>query len=252
MGLSYRMGIFLGAVLCVFIYFGNPKTTRLPDSPQAISTVQKQLDKLSPEDRQLVVDYIKRANGTVLPEQFADPDDPLTARTFSDAIKLQRKFNLKQAADKGRAKQLANTRESAFEPLREVLQVELLKREIVTVDQFLGRQPVPGQATNDRKVLVTTLRFSNYENESITYFSGTVEIRTRADPDSFLNVVHCYVEHHTVIPGSMTVDLDCGSANRPAGSFEETFAYLPERDLILSWAPRKIVLHSGKTLESGF
>src|SRR6188768_385636 len=148
----------LAAALAVSACSRDPRTTRLPLDLAEIPKIQPQLDKLPAEERELVLAYLQRSKGDVLPAKFADPDAPLTARTFAEAIKLQREWKVKFAKENERIEALAEAREEAYEPLRRAISATLLKREILTADEASGRQPTPGRALNNNEVLVVTYR----------------------------------------------------------------------------------------------
>ena len=156
-----RIGIALVLVAGVAACSRNPLATPLPLNLADIPKIQPQLDRLTAEERELVLGYLNRSKGDVLPAKFADPDAPLTARTFAEAIKLQREFNASQSVDDARMDLLRAARETGMEPLRKALSVELLKREILTADQVTGREPRQGQALNNTPTLVTTWRLRN-------------------------------------------------------------------------------------------
>ncbi|MEW5838941.1 MAG: hypothetical protein AB1717_08935 [Pseudomonadota bacterium] len=75
----------------------DPYNTRLPWRFSDMHQVQKQLDRLPIKDQQRVISYMHRSNGDRLPAQFGDPDNPLTAETFKEAIKLEQAYQAKQA-----------------------------------------------------------------------------------------------------------------------------------------------------------
>lgn len=70
----------------------DPHRTLLPIGSTDLSSVRPQLEALPDSERVLVLEYVRRSGGDVLPPKLADPDEPLTARTFADAIALQRRF----------------------------------------------------------------------------------------------------------------------------------------------------------------
>jgi hypothetical protein len=228
----------------------NPMGTALPLNLADIPKIQAQLDKLKPEERELVLAYLDRSKGDVLPAKFADPDAPLTARTFAEAIKLQREFNAKMAVQDAAASVRRGARADAMAPLREALDIELLRREIATADSVSGRTPRPGQAINDRPVLVTTYRLRNTTAETITRLRASVTVRTQADPRSLMGAASCYIEHSEPISGGMTAEVRCGNANHSVGSAQKEFVDMPESTLVLGWEPKYIEFATGKVLKS--
>ena len=228
----------------------NPLATSLPLDVADIPKIQPQLDKLSSENRELVLAYLRRSKGDVLPAKFADPDEPLTARTFAEAIKLQREFNIKQAVVNARVDSLREARESGFEPLRKALSVELLKREILTADEVSGREPRQGQALNTTPTLVTTWRLLNASGDTITHFSGSVTVRTEADPTSLMGLARCYFNRSEPIPIGQAAEIRCGNPNTRAGDADKDFVSMPESSLLLTWEPETITLAGGKVMKA--
>ena len=228
----------------------DPRSTRLPLDVADIPKIQKQLDKLPAEESALVLAYLKRSKGDVLPAKFADPDAPLTARTFAEAIKLQREWNVKFAAETEQADSRREAREEAYEPLRRTLSVTLAKREIVTHDQATGRPLTPGVALNNREVMVVTYRLQNRSSETITRATGSVAIRTEADPNSLLGIASCWIDHKEPIGGGQSVEVRCANVNHRVGDSQKEFVDMSESKLILTWEPKTIELAMGKVLRS--
>ncbi len=56
-------------LIALVIYGRDPYRTKLPFGSTDLSSVEKQLARLSPEDRKLVEDYVKRSKGDVLPAE---------------------------------------------------------------------------------------------------------------------------------------------------------------------------------------
>lgn len=244
----------LGAVTALLILSvacsRDPHDTRLPMDLKDIAKVQPQLDKLPNDERQLLLDYLTRSKGDVLPAQFADPDAPLTARTFGEAIKLQREFKAKQAVEITRMEELHASREAAMEPLRKVLQVGLIKREIQTYYQVTGRHPAAGQAFNDKPVLVVTFLLSNTGGETITGVSGSATLRSVSDPKSLLGLFSCFITYDLpIVPGD-SIPIRCFNPNLSANPANEEFVSMPEYSLLLTWEPKSVALAGGEVLKS--
>lgn len=215
-----------------------------------IATVQPQLDKMPADERQLVLDYLNRSKGDVLLKSLADPDAPLTARTFGEAIKLQREFNAKHAVETAKMDALRAGREAAMEPLRQALQIDLVQREILPADQVSGRQPAPGQAINDKPVLVTTYRLRNTSVETITQVSGSVTVRAVADPGSLMGLDSCFISRTDSIEAGQSIEMRCGNLAKRASAVDENYVAMPDSSVVLNWEPQSITFASGKVLKS--
>lgn len=215
----------------------DPHATALPTGEAGLARVQAQLDQLPPKEQELVVAYLRRSKGTVLPARLADPDAPFTARTFGEAIRLQRDFEVRQAAENAKVAELRAAREAALEPLRRALSVELVNREILTEDQVRGRQPTRGVALRNTPILVTTYRLRNRSAETMTRVSGTITVRTKLDPASPKGLQGCYFEHTSPIPAGEAALVRCGDLNKRAGEADEVFVQMPESSLVVAWDP---------------
>ncbi|MDD2815705.1 MAG: hypothetical protein PHP00_08200 [Thiotrichaceae bacterium] len=68
---------------------------------------------------------------------MADPDEPFTASTVSEAIELQKIFLVKEKQGETSAQERRVIRDKALAPLRAALSVTLEKREIMPRAQFV-------------------------------------------------------------------------------------------------------------------
>jgi hypothetical protein len=73
----------------------NPLNTHLPLSNAEMAALTAELDALEPEERRLVLAYMQRSNGDRVPAMVGDPDAPLTASTFGEAVELQKAYETK-------------------------------------------------------------------------------------------------------------------------------------------------------------
>jgi hypothetical protein len=235
--IACRIALAASLAVAVAACSRDPYATGLPSREADLPQVQSQLDKLSPEERELVAGYLRRSKGTVLPAHLADPDDPLTARTLGEAIRLQRDFNVKKVAEDAKVEELRKAREAKLEPLRRALSVELVKREILTEDQVLGREPTPGVALRNTPILITTYRLHNKSAETMTRASGNVKVRTTLFPESSASIQECFFDHREPIPAGEAAQVRCGNIRKRAGTAEEEFVAMPESSLIVTWEP---------------
>jgi hypothetical protein len=249
--LARRRGIAIAAslIVCAAACSPDPHATRLPTDPKDVAKVQPQLNRLPPDERQLVLDYLARSQGTVLPTHLADPDAPLTAATFGEAIKLQRKYAFKHAADTATMEKVRAAREAGFQPLRKALQVELVQREILPFDQVSGRQPMPGQAINDKPVLVNTFRLRNTSAETITQAAGSVKVRAVSDPAALTTLADCYITRGEPIEAGQSVEMRCANLAVRASAADQEYVAMPGSTLVLTWEPQSITFASGTVLK---
>jgi hypothetical protein len=244
---------FLFAGYGLFMVANDPYRTALPMEVDDLSPIAPQLAKLPTEDRDLVLEYLKRSNGDVLPAQFADPDNPLTARTFREAIALQKVHRVKMVAERGRMQALEAKRDARLKPLRDALGLKLVKRELLSeaeiyatpqVDEWGRAKPVvvPPDA---RKVPVLTYRLTNRSARAITGFKGSAEI-----PGDFLPLMECWIdETRTLAPGEYH-DARCGDVSKIPSAQQVAFVTLPAAQVVLRWYPAEVRFADGDVLKA--
>jgi hypothetical protein len=237
----------LAALLVLVAAACSPHDTRLPFKLADIPKVQKQLDKLPAEERQLVLDYLKRSKGDVVPEKYADPDQPFTARTFGEAIALQRAWRAKHPADAIDRAAAQAAREAAMEPMRRALGIGIARREIVLREQAGGLPRVAGSA-DEKQVLVTTYWLRNASNDAITHFSGQVTVRVASDAASPIGVQRCSFNRGDELPPGESIEVRCGELGKEVTDADRMYVELPASALALTWEPRSITFASGRTM----
>jgi hypothetical protein len=238
----------LAAVLLLAAAACSPHDTRLPFKLEDIPKVQKQLDKLPAEERQLVLDYLKRSKGDVVPAKYADPDQPFTARTFGEAIELQRAWRVKHPAEAvDRAKAQA-AREAAMEPLRRTLGIGIARREIVLREQAAGLPRAAGGSGDEKQVLVTTYWLRNASSDAITHFSGLVTVRVASGAASPVGEQRCSFNRGDELPPGESIEVRCGELGREVTDADRMYVELPASALAITWEPRSITFASGRTM----
>jgi hypothetical protein len=248
MSLSTRLLIVAGLILAVAVYgaMRAPYGTRLPLDVDDLSEIQPQLDRLGERERELVLGYLKRSNGDVLPASMADPDAPFTARTFGEAIELQERFLREQAGRDAIQAQQRAERDRAFGPLREALELRLSRRELLTQDEALGIANTTGakRADDGSRVLVVTYQLVNLTSRDIATAKGAVDLfdangKRRA---------HCWIDQTDRIEPFARADVRCGNAMRNADAADREFVALPADQLSLVWEPELVAFADGSTL----
>lgn len=255
MDLSNRQWALIGVIvlaICIWGWRHGPYATPLPWDVADLSEIQPQLAKLNEEERQLVLDYLKRSNGDVLPAAMADPDEPLTARTFGEAIELQREWRKQEAVHMDEAKQRRAARDALLQPLREALSADMVKRELLTHEQLYGPPSAQSgkdgravvRALDERVTLVVTYRLWNTSRQGITAATGSISIRNAADEE----LTGCWIDHREVLAAGASVDIRCGKPNEEAGAAARDFLTLPASQYSLIWEPRSITFDDGRVL----
>ncbi|GMV28273.1 MAG: hypothetical protein AMXMBFR59_03980 [Rhodanobacteraceae bacterium] len=248
MSLSTRLLIVAALMVALGLYgaLRKPYGTVLPLDVDDLTEIQPQLDRLSANERELVLGYLRRSDGDVLPASMADPDAPLTARTFGEAIELQTKFLREQGEREAVQARREIERDHAFEPLREALELRLVKRELLTQDEIIGAAAAGGakQADNGQRVLVVTWRLVNTSGREIVSAKGAAEIRDEQGERR----TQCWIEQMDRIEPFGRVDVRCGNAMRTAGAGERALVDLPVEQIRLRWEPAEVVFADGSRL----
>lgn len=246
--------ILAGAVFLLYRRTSDPHATVLPFGTTDLSKVQKQMAKLPAEERALVEAYVKRSRGDVLPPKFADPDVPLTARTFGEAIVLQRDWSAKMKVMEARAAELRAERDAKLAPLRAVVDASVVKAEIITRNEYQARRnPSFSQQpyTVDKSLtFITLIRVENRGAESIAVLRGSLQAR---DSEAYLPLDLCWIDHNAsepIRPGAY-VELTCGHDYRGASEQQQAFVNNPEGRFRVEWEPRYVKFANGRELNAG-
>ncbi len=254
---SFRFWMVVLALIAIGggIWSRSPYNTALPLEVADLSPIQPALDKLPKADRDLVVDYLRRSNGDVLPAAFADPEAPFTARTFREAIALQKDFLIKQGERDVAADAMRQQRDAKMAPLRKVTSVRVMKREVLSGDAIYGLPAQPPSTAiksaraeaDGNKVLVVTYRLQNTSPRAMTSVKGTVAVRDAARDE----VAHCFIDHGERIDPGSSVDVRCGQPNLQASAADIAFTAAPMGRYNIEWAPSELTYADGTRIASG-
>jgi hypothetical protein len=255
MSLGRIFTILIGiAIVFALVHYGrDPQRARLPFGSTDLSSVESALRRLPAEERSLVEAYVKRSNGDVLLPSMADPDDPLTARTFGEAIVLQRKWNEHMRAQEAVAATRAAERDRAMAPLREAVSARVSRREILTRDELNERQS-PGYLQRAHRVdsdpvFVITVAIDNHTDADIVALQGSLQARDR---DAYLPLDLCWVDlnEQRTISAHARSEIICAHPHRNAGPNEREFVADPPGRFTVTWEPKLVRMADGKVLES--
>lgn len=231
----------------------DPHDTKLPFGTTDLGSVQKALAKLPGDERALVEDYVKRSRGDVLPTKLADPDEPLTARTFAEAIELQRAWEAKKKVLDARIAELNAQREARLAPLRAVVRASIVKAEIITRNEYQARsnpqfyqQPY---RVDTSPTFITRIRVQNLGNEPIVELQGSLQA---SDNQAYLPMDLCWIDlgSDQTIPTAGTLEFNCGHDYRGASQQHRDFVERPEGRYEVKWEPKYVKLASGQELKS--
>lgn len=245
--------LLVGGTFMLYRWHSDSYSTQLPLSTD-LSKLQKQLAKLPADERALVEAYVKRSRGDVLPARFADPDEPLTARTFREAIELQRTWNAKMKVAEARAAEARAQREAKLAPLRAVVHAGVVKAEIITRNEYQAlRNPNFYQQpyrVDKSPTFITVIRVENRGDDTIVAMRGSLQAR---DSEQYLPMDLCWIslnDSRPIAPGGH-VELTCGHDHRGAGPQQEAFVNNREERFRVVWEPRYVKFASGRVLDTG-
>jgi len=262
MSIGRILGVLLGVVI---VFYGarwlrDPHRTALPFGSTDLSSVQGALGRLPADERTLVESYVRRSNGDVLPPKFADPDNPLTARTFGEAIALEKSWQEKMRKQQAIADARAAERDAAMAPLRAAVSARVAKSEVLTRDEFDARMMAgaaqsgasgakAGHRSDDSGVFVVTVAIDNHSDADIVALQGSLEAKDR---DNYLPLDLCWVDlnEQRTIHAHSNLEIQCANRNFIAGPNQRAFVADPPGRFEVVWKPRRVSLSDGKVLDS--
>jgi hypothetical protein len=242
----------IGIAVYVFYRTNDPHRTSLPGTSD-LTTVQKELAKLPKEERALVEGYVKRSRGDVLTPKFADPDTPLTARTFGEAIQLQRTWEAKMKAGEARVAEARSRQEAKLDPLRAVVNASVVQAEVITRNEYQARTDPSFHQRSHRvdnsPTFIISIRVDNLSNEFIVAVRGSLQAR---DSEAYLPLDLCWIDLRDdgrPIPPQGFRDVVCGHGQRGASKQHEDFVSNPKGRFRVEWEPKYIKFGNGRILE---
>ncbi|HEV8694185.1 MAG TPA: hypothetical protein VGQ93_08405 [Lysobacter sp.] len=186
---------------------------------------------------------------------MADPDEPFTARTFGQAIELEKQWQVKRSEQEAVAAARAAQRDRAMAPLREVVAAHVARREIVSPDEAYGitaQTSAAKQAGPDRDptTFVVTVAIDNLGNEDIVALQGSLKAKDR---DNYLPLDLCWIDtsEQQRIPAHGHTEIRCGNPNRHIDANERAFVENRSGRFTEVWEPRSVRFASGRTFQSG-
>lgn len=242
------------AVFMFLQWKSDPYSTLLPVGSTDLTPVREALAKLPPDERELVEAYVKRSRGDVLPAQFADPDAPLTARTFREAIELQRAWVARMKVVEADREKLNAQREARLAPLRALVQASVVEAEIVTRNEYQARKNPdfnkrPYKVDNSPAFIIL-IRVQNLGDEPIVALRGSLQAH---DSQAYLPMDICWIDigsGREIQPGGY-LELPCGHDYRGASEQNKAFVNNPEGRFRVVWEPRYVKFADGRELDSG-
>lgn len=250
--------ILIGSALVALLAFGarcsrDPLRTALPFGSTDLSAVDAQLARLEAEDRARVEAYVKRSNGDYLPAGMGDPDMPFTARTFAEAIELEKQWEARMAQEAVAQQGRDAERERALAPLRQIVSADIVR---AAIEPGSGAAHAPGSAAKrvaspDRgspERMRLSLRIRNRSAEDVVQLAGTLRARDRDQP---LSLSLCYFEISAQQPlkAHEVREFDC-LQQRAISEQERAFVAGAPGRFTVEWLPRELTLAGGRRLQS--
>lgn len=229
----------------------DPHRTALPFGSTDLSSVQAALQRLPEDERALVEAYVERSNGDVLPPAFADPDDPLTARTFGEAIELQRAWNLRRAAEDVRVGELHEARQAKLQPLRALVGARVVQARISAASDRAPAPPgVATAAVDSTPHFETRIAIDNRGDSVVVGLRGSLRARDR---DEHLPLDLCYIElgSDRPLPAGGRIEVVCRHTRRGITPQQQAFVDAPPGRFTVEWEPRHIRFEDGREIDSG-
>jgi hypothetical protein len=246
--------VLVGIIYAAYGWNSDPHNTKLPFGTTNLSTVEKQLARLPKDERALVEAYVTRSNGDVLPPKFADSDNPLTARTFAEAIELQRAWNEKMKVLDARLAVIHADHEAKLAPLRAVVNATVVKAEVMTRNEFQERRN-PGflkmaHTVDKSPAFLTTIRVENLSDQTIVGMHGSLEA---SDTEAYLKMDLCWIDLNgsQPIPAGSSIEILCGHDYRGASQQQRDFVDNSNGRFKIIWEPKDVKFENGKVLKSG-
>lgn len=226
-------------VFAVFLMTGcsDPRSTPLPDDVTKLEGIKPHLEKLKPEERELLTAYLMRRamKGTMFGAMAGTTD----AKTIGEAIDNQRSFKAsaeKQAAEEAALKAKAKAElEAAQKAMREVVTVALVSKKLDIERGFSGMEM-------DRKIQIT-LAYKNNGAKDIAGVKGRVVVS-----DLFGDQLSVFgISNDDTIKAGSTVMWTGGRSIRfsMGDNKDAKFLDLADDKFRVVWEPQMIVFSDG-------
>lgn len=152
------VGAFAGVVLWGANRHFDPYSAKLPLDSTDLSVIQDKLDKLPPDERELVLAYVHRTRGRNDGSSMLIATQLATTPNLKDAIDMQKAWLAKETTLNATVDSEFTAYNSKFNAMRKALQIELV-----------GTQPSRDQAH--------TFNFRNKSSQTIEAFEARVLVR---------------------------------------------------------------------------
>ena len=236
------------AVLVIFAALlsacSNPKDTVIPTQLDKLSEIKPAMDKLTPDEKELVAKYIARhtigaAMGGILGIKAEPiPEGMKIGKAIDEQREFEAKAKQKVAEEKALKEKLIAEREKAVNEMRNVVTVVLVKKELQVERGYSG-------ITMDEKIAVT-FGYKNNSDKDIAGVKGTIDV-----VDLFGDELSGFnISNDTTIKAGGTVTWS-GTRSVKFGmnqAKDRKFAELADDKFKVIWKPKVIVFADGSKL----
>ena len=223
----------------------GPKDTPLPRELDKMESVKPAMEKLTPEERDLVAGYIMRHTiGAKLGGLFGGKEGPgiPEGMTLGKAIDEQRKFKADAAIEEAKQQalkaKLQAEREAAIKPMREAITVMLVSKGIYVEHGYSGM-------VMDEKLKVT-FGYKNNTDKDIAGVKGYISVK-----DLFGDEISGFLisNDNTIKSGKTETWTGSRSVKYSLGNNKDRkLAELEDDKYKVVWEPRMIVFKDGTKL----
>lgn len=230
----------------VLVACSNPKNTEVPQDLSQVDTIKPVIEKLSPEERELVGGYIMRHTvGAKMEGLLGGKEGPgiPPGMTLGKAIDEQRKFLSDRKAEEHRQAelkaQLEAKREAAIKPMREAVTVTLVSK---SIEEEHG---MSGMVLDE--TLSVVFGYKNNTAKDIAGVKGYVSVR-----DLFGDEISGFaISNDDTIPAGQSITWAGSRSVKYAigDNKDRKLADLDESKYKVMWEPQVIVFADGSKLE---
>jgi len=237
----------LAILLCLIILTAcsGPKDTPLPRELDKMDSIKPAMEKLTPEERELVAGYIMRHTiGAKLSGLFGGKESPgiPEGMTIGKAIEEQSKFKADAAVEEAKQHalkaKLQAEREAAIKPMREAITVTLLSKKLEIEHGYSGM-------VMDEKLQVT-FGYKNNSTKDIAGVKGYISVK-----DLFGDEISGFMisNDNTIKAGESITWTGSRSVKYSLGNNKDRkLAELEEDKFKVVWEPHMIVFKDGTEL----
>lgn len=235
------------ALICLFLAACNSaKNTPLPQNLDKMESIKPAMEKLAPEEKELLTGYIMRHTiGAKMKGLFGGTEGPGIPKgmTIGKAIEEQRNFIAEQKAEEQKQAELKAAlqlkQDAALKSMREAVTVTLVSKKIKPEYGY-------GGILMDEKFVVT-FGYKNNTQKDISGVKGYVSVR-----DLFGDELSGFqISNDTTIPAGKTVTWTGARSVKYAlgNNKDRKLAGLDDSKYKVIWEPQMIVFTDGTRLE---